>query len=52
MIAVVIIGKRYGDPTPTGFGVTHNEFRTARENGIPTIGFVENEVLSFKRVAE
>lgn len=47
---IVFIGKRYGSVSPNGFSVTHNEFRAAREHGIPTIAFVDHEVLSFKKV--
>jgi hypothetical protein len=49
-LAILIIGKRYGSKSKTGFSITHNEFRTARENKIPIISIVDREVLSFKRV--
>ena len=49
-IAILIIGKRYGCLSENNFSVTHNEFRKAKENGIPIISIVDQEVLSFKRV--
>jgi hypothetical protein len=49
-LAVLIIGKRYGDFAPNGLSVTHNEFRAARDAKIPVLSLVEQEVLSFKRV--
>ncbi|HEY5344891.1 MAG TPA: DUF4062 domain-containing protein, partial [Verrucomicrobiae bacterium] len=50
-IAVIIIGCRYGNATAEGgISITHREFRTAREEGIPLIALVEKEVLSFKKV--
>lgn len=50
-MAVLIIGRRYGDPTEDGgISVTHREFRTAREHGIPLIGFVEAQVLAYRDV--
>jgi hypothetical protein len=50
-IAVIIIGCRYGNPSADGgVSVTHKEFRTARDEGIPLIALVEKEVMSFKKV--
>jgi hypothetical protein len=49
-IAVLIVGKRYGALSADGRGVTHNEFITARENKIPVICLVDQEVLSYKKV--
>ncbi|NLZ62146.1 MAG: DUF4062 domain-containing protein [Acholeplasmataceae bacterium] len=49
-IVIVFLGKRYGSVSPNGFSVTHNEFREARASGIPTIAFVDQEVLTFKKV--
>ena len=51
-LAIIIVGKRYGSLSKNGFSVTHNEFKTARENKIPVIFLVSEEVLSFKRVFE
>jgi len=51
-MVVLIIGKKYGKPSSDGFSVTHREFLTAKENGIPTISFVEGQVLNFKEVFE
>lgn len=49
-IVVVIIGRKYGEPTEEGISVTQKEYRTARDAGIPVITFVEKEVLNFKEV--
>jgi len=50
-IAVIIIGSRYCMPSEDGgISVTHKEFRTARNEGIPLIALVEKEVMSFKKV--
>ena len=50
-MAVVIVGRRYGNPSEEGgISVTHKEFRTAREHGIPLIGFVEAQVLAYRDV--
>lgn len=52
-IAVFIIGCRYGEPSADGgISVTHKELRTARQQGVPLIALVENEVMSFKKVHE
>ena len=49
-IAVLIIGKRYGSKSQNDLSITHNEFRKAKDQGIPTISIIDQEVLSFKRV--
>jgi len=49
-VAVLIVGKRYGSVSSNRQSVTHNEFRTARESGIPVICLVDREVLSYKKV--
>lgn len=49
-IAIIIIGKRYGSIADNGLSITHNEFRKARELGIPTIILINKEVLSFKNI--
>jgi Domain of unknown function (DUF4062) len=49
-LAIIVIGKRYGSPGSAGVSVTHNEFRTARERGIPVICLIDHEVLAFKRL--
>lgn len=51
-IVVLIIGKRYGGIDTEGISVTHKEFRAAKEHGIPTITFVESQVLNYKEVYE
>jgi Domain of unknown function (DUF4062) len=47
---VLIIGRRYGDTATDDLSVTQKEFRTARDENIPTITFVESQVLNFKQV--
>lgn len=49
-IAVIIIGRRYGSLDENGLSVTHNEFRAARTQGIPTICLVEPEVMSYRKI--
>ena len=49
-LAILIIGKRYGSTSVSGTSITHHEFITAKENNIPVITLVNQEVLSFKRV--
>lgn len=49
-MAIIIIGRRYGEPSEDGISVTHKEFRTAREHDIPLIAFVESEVMHYKDV--
>lgn len=49
-MAVIIVGKRYGEITDNGLSVTHNEYRRAREAKIPVFVIVDHEVLAFKKV--
>lgn len=49
-IAIVIIGKRYGWIAPNGLGITHNEFRAARENKIPVIFLIDRDIIAYKKV--
>jgi hypothetical protein len=49
-MVVLILGRKYGTVFHDGFSVTHREFLSAREAGIPTISFVESKVLSYKEV--
>jgi len=49
-LAVFIIGKRYGLPAEGGLSVTHAEFRTARDQGVPAIFLVDQQVLNYKQV--
>ena len=49
-LAVLIIGKRYGDVGKDGRSITHREFLTAKEHRIPTIAFVESQVMNYKEV--
>jgi hypothetical protein len=49
-IAVLIVGKRYGDLSVNGYSVTHNEFLTARAESKPVVCLADREVLSFKKV--
>lgn len=49
-IAILIIGKKYGNIWADGISVTHQEFRTAKENSIPLITFVDTDVMAFKKV--
>jgi hypothetical protein len=49
-LAVVIVGKRYGSISENGLSITHNEFKTAREQNIPVIFLINEETLSFKKV--
>ena len=49
-LAIILIGKRYGDISTNGLSVTHNEFRTARSRKIPVICLVERETIAFKRI--
>lgn len=51
-LAILIIGKRYSEPTANDVSVTENEYRTARAGKIPTITLVDREVMAFKRVFE
>lgn len=49
-MVILLVGARYGSVGQDGLSVTHREFYTARENGIPTISFVEPRVISFKEI--
>lgn len=49
-IAVLIIGKRYGETKSSDVSVTQSEFRTARESQIPIINLVDKEVLTNKKI--
>jgi hypothetical protein len=49
-IAILIIGKRYGELKSTDISVTHSEFRAAREGQIPIINLVDKEVLTNKKI--
>ena len=49
-LAILIIGRKYGKPDKEGFSVTHREFLTAKEHRIPTITFVESQVINYKEV--
>jgi len=49
-VAVLILGKRYGQTASGGLSVTHNEFRTARDRRLPVFTLVDREVLSYKKV--
>lgn len=49
-IAIVTIGKRYGRISPNGLGITHNEFKAARENKIPIIFLIDKDVIAYKKV--
>jgi hypothetical protein len=49
-MVVLIVGRRYGSVDNQGISVTHREFLTAREKGLPIVSFVEADVLSFKQV--
>jgi hypothetical protein len=49
-LAIILIGKRYGDISANGLSVTHNEFRTARSKKIPVICLVDREVIAFKQI--
>jgi hypothetical protein len=49
-LAIILIGKRYGDISANGLSVTHNEFRTARSKKIPVICLVAREIIAFKQI--
>lgn len=49
-IALLIVGKRYGEPKGNDISVTHNEFRVAREHQIPIICLIDREVLTSKKI--
>ncbi len=49
-MVVLILGKRYGTAGSDGLSVTHKEYRAACGSEIPTITFVEPQVLHYKEV--
>lgn len=49
-LAIIIVGKRYGSISNNGFSITHNEFKTARNQKIPVIFLINEETLSFQSV--
>lgn len=49
-LVVLIVGKRYGDPTDSGISTTHREYRTARDANIPIITLADASVLHYKDV--
>jgi len=49
-LAIVLIGKRYGNLSENGLSVTHNEFLSAREHSVRTITLLDQDVVTFKRV--
>ena len=49
-IFVLIIGRAYNPTKGGGLSVTHQEYRTARDRGIPIITFIERDVLNFEEV--
>lgn len=49
-MVILIIGKKYGTPGEDGFSVTHKEYLAAKKASIPTITFVEQQVLHYKEV--
>lgn len=49
-IAILIIGKRYGWVAQNGLGITHNEFKAARENKIPVIFLLDRDIIAYKKV--
>lgn len=49
---ILIIGKTYGSLGKNGFGVTHNEFRTAKQLKIPVICLVDQDVNTYRKVFE
>lgn len=51
-LAVLIVGKRYGNISNNGLSITHNEFKSATENKLPVIFLVDQEMISFKKVYE
>ncbi|HXF40614.1 MAG TPA: DUF4062 domain-containing protein [Blastocatellia bacterium] len=51
-LAIIIIGKRYGNLSTNGVSVTENEFRTARDHELPVVCLVDQEVASYKRIFE
>ncbi|MFH2218353.1 MAG: DUF4062 domain-containing protein, partial [Pseudomonadota bacterium] len=51
-LAILFVGKRYGSKSKNHLGITHNEYRIAKETKIPIITLVDQEVKSFQRVYE
>jgi hypothetical protein len=49
-LAIIIVGRRYGSISENGLSVTHNEFRTARSQGIPIVSLVDSEVIAYKKI--
>jgi hypothetical protein len=49
-LVIVIIGKTYGNKGKNGYGITHNEFNTAKEEKVPIIFLVDKEVLIMQKV--
>lgn len=49
-IAIIIIGKRYGWITPNSIGITHNEFKAARNNKIPVVFLIDKDIIAYKKV--
>jgi hypothetical protein len=47
---ILIIGRRYGTLGDDGMSVTHREFKSAQEKGVPSITFIEPQVLTYKDV--
>jgi hypothetical protein len=47
---ILIIGRRYGSLGEDGMSVTHREFKTAQEHSVPSITFIEPQVLTYKEV--
>ena len=47
---ILVIGRRYGSLGDDGVSITHREFKTAQEHGIPLITFIEPQVLTYKEV--
>ncbi len=51
-LAVLLIGRRYGEPKQKGISVTHSEFHAARSARLPVITLLDKDVMSFKAVAD
>lgn len=49
-LAILIVGKRYGELSENGLSVTHNEFLKAQESRVPMISLVDKDVLAYKGV--
>lgn len=49
-MVVLIVGRRYGHIDSEGLSVTHREYLTAKNEGLPTITFVEPDVHYYKEV--